>query len=112
MAFRGRQGSQVVSVIATRCSLKQPRTQIQYMAGSALPFARRLLSQHSLKRGERSSPGDLIHPGDLTSSASVTSNEGELGVLLRSWRLRKKRLKTAAGAIHSIGQWPRNYRLH
>jgi hypothetical protein len=35
MAFRGRQGSQFFSVIANRCSLKQPQTQIQYMAGSA-----------------------------------------------------------------------------
>jgi hypothetical protein len=35
MAFRGRQGGQVVSVIATRYSLEQPPTQIQYMAGSA-----------------------------------------------------------------------------
>jgi hypothetical protein len=35
MALRGRQGIRVVSVIATRCSLKQPRTQIRHMAGSA-----------------------------------------------------------------------------
>lgn len=33
MAFRGDQRGKVVSVIATRCSLTQPRTHIRYMAG-------------------------------------------------------------------------------
>jgi hypothetical protein len=44
MAFRGHQRSNVVSDIATRCSLMPPRTHIRYMAGSAC--RRRQLSQH------------------------------------------------------------------
>jgi hypothetical protein len=65
MALRGDQRSQLVAVIAT-------------MAGSTYR-PRRLLSQDCLTWGEWSSPGELIHPGDL---ASITSSEGELDLLL------------------------------
>jgi hypothetical protein len=68
-----------------------------------VPSARDLLSQHSLTWDEWSSPGELIHPGDLASIASIASTEGDLDLLLRSWRLGKKHPETGAGAIHSIG---------
>jgi hypothetical protein len=40
--------------------------------------ARDLLSQHSLTWDEWSSPGELIHPGDLASIARITSSDGQL----------------------------------
>jgi len=91
------------TVIATRCSLMRPRTQIRYMVGSTYRPLAICLSQHSLTWDEWSSPGELIHPGDLASIASIASTEGELDLLLRSWRLGKKHPETGAGAIHSIG---------
>jgi len=74
MAFRGGQRGQVVSVIATRCSLMRPRTQIRKRGRLHVPSARQLLSQHSLTWGEWSSPGELIHPGDSPSISSITSS--------------------------------------
>jgi hypothetical protein len=77
MAFRGDQHTASSStVIATRCSLIRP----ELRSGGRLhiPSARDLLSQHSLTWDERSSPGELIHPGDLASIASITSSDGEL----------------------------------
>jgi hypothetical protein len=55
----------------------RPRTQIRYMIGSTYRFARDLLSQHSLTWDEWSSPGKLIHPGDLPSTSSITSSEAK-----------------------------------
>ena len=75
MAFRGDQGSQ--SVHRYRDPL------LAYAAPNAdpvhdrlqLPSARHLLSQHLPMWDEWSSPGELIHPGDLPSVSSVTSNQ-------------------------------------
>ena len=103
MAFRGDQRSQLVH--------RHRDPLLAYAAPNAdpvhgrldVPSARDLLSQHSLTWDEWSSPGKLIHPGDLASIASITSSEGELDLLLRSWRLGKKRPETGAGATHCIG---------
>ena len=55
------------------------------------------LKQHSLTWDEWSSPGELIHPGDL---ASITSSEGELD-LLRKQRLPAGELTQGSGAAHA-----------
>jgi hypothetical protein len=78
MAFRGDQRSRLVH------SHRDPL--LAYAAPNAdpvhdrlhIPSACDLLSQHSLTWDEWSSPGELIHPGDLVSIASITSSEGEL----------------------------------
>jgi hypothetical protein len=78
MAFRGDQRSQVVH--------RHRDPLLAYAAPNAdpvhgrlhVPSARDLLSQHSLTWDEWSSPGELIHPGDLASIASITSSDGEL----------------------------------
>ena len=100
MAFRGDQHT-ASTVIATRYSLIRPERR----SGGRLhiPSARDLLSQHSLTWDERSSPGELIHPGDLASLASITSSDGELDFAIAVMAIRKKRPETGAGAIHSIG---------
>jgi hypothetical protein len=78
MAFRGTNAAGSSTVIATRCPLMRPRTRIRYIVRLHVPFARDVLSQHSLAWDEWSSPGELIHPGDLAGIASITSSEEEL----------------------------------
>jgi hypothetical protein len=84
MAFRRDQRSQLVH--------RHRDPLLAYAAPNADPVdgrlhvrsARDVLSQHSLAWDEWSSPGELIHPGDLASIASITSSERELDLLLRS----------------------------
>lgn len=58
---------------------------------------------------EWSSPGELIHPGDSASIASITSSDAVLDFATAVWRLRKKHLETGR-AIHSICHTRRNHR--
>jgi len=53
-----------------------------------------------VKSGDWSSPGKLIHPGDLANIASVPSGQGELDLLLRSWQLGKGPKTTAGDSFH------------
>jgi hypothetical protein len=57
----------------------------------------------SVGRGPASLNGHCQHAPEVISKNSVA---------IALMAIKKKRLKTAAGAIHSIGQWPRNFRLH
>ena len=61
------------TVIATRCSLMRPRTQIRYMVGCTYR-ALDIPHQHLPTWDEWSSPGELIHPGDWPSISSNTSS--------------------------------------
>ena len=97
MAFRGREGSQVISVIATRCWLKQRRTQIPYMAGSVYRPLAVCQASILLKRGERSSPGELIHPGDLARSASGTKQRGRIRFAIALMAIKKEASETRGG---------------
>jgi hypothetical protein len=76
MAFRGDQRSQLVH--------RHRDPLLAYAAPNAadpvhdrlhVPSARHLLSQHLPTWDEWSSPGELIHPGDLPSVSSMTSNQ-------------------------------------
>jgi hypothetical protein len=59
---------------------------------------------------ERSSPGELIHPGDLGSIASITSSAGELDFATAVMAIREEAPENPGGAIHSIGTMARHYR--
>jgi len=52
---------------------------------------------------EWSSPGELIHPGDLASITRITSSEGELDFAIALMAIREEAPGTGMGAIHSIG---------
>jgi hypothetical protein len=77
MAFRGDRRSSSSTVIVTGCCLIRPNADPIY-GRLHLPGSRHLLSQHSRMWDERSSPVELIHPGDLARIASITSSEGGL----------------------------------
>ena len=72
MALRGDQRSHLVHRQRDRL-LAYVRTHIRYKIGCT--YSGHLLSQHLPTWDEWSSPGELIHPGDL---ASIASREREL----------------------------------
>ena len=102
MAFRGDRRSQVVH--------RHRDPLLAYAAPNAdpvpgrlhLPSARHLLGQHSPTWDERSSPGELIHPGEMPSISSIISDEN-LGAGAasqchpRGWRKLGRLLVGAAG---------------
>ncbi len=98
MAFRADQRSQLVH--------RHRDPLLAYAAPNAdpvhgrlhLPSARHLLSQHSTTWDEWSSPGELIHPGDLPSISSVTSNQTKP---VHRWGIRN--------GIPAVGREPGTY---
>ena len=90
MAFRGDQRSELVHrhrdpLLACAAPNADP------VPGRLhLPSARDLLSQHSLTWDEWSSPGELIHPGDLASITRITSSEGELDFAIALMAIREE----------------------
>ena len=61
----------IPSSAAAMRSVKRPRTQIWYTVGFNWSSALRLLTHYPRTRGQRSSPDELIHPGDLPSGLNT-----------------------------------------
>jgi hypothetical protein len=57
----------IPSSAAAMRSVKRPRTHIWYIVGFNWSSALGLLTHYPRTRGRRSSPDELIHPGDLSS---------------------------------------------
>jgi hypothetical protein len=74
MAFRGDQRRQFVHRRDPLLAYEAPNADPVHDR-LHLPCDRYLLSQHLPTWDEWSSPGELIHPGDLPSVSSVTSNQ-------------------------------------
>jgi hypothetical protein len=61
----------IPSSAAAMRSVKRPRTQIWYIVGFNWSSAFGLPIHYPRTRGQRSSPDELIHPGDLPSWFSI-----------------------------------------
>ena len=70
MGSRGDQRSKVSTVIATRCSLMRPRTQIRTWSAPRTVRSRSVKPAFNRRRISGHHPANLIHPGELASISS------------------------------------------